>query len=65
MITLSAAQKELVTSGLKFKLAELEKLHKVFKGGTGPNMAEAEKAVLKELTLCQELFREIELSKKQ
>jgi len=63
MITLTEVQKYILTSALKLKLVQLVSLEKKVKAELGDD-AEAAKAVLKELTLVQELYRDIELSKK-
>lgn len=62
MTYLSMEQKEILTSALKLKLTQLTKLEKKIKAELGDD-SDAAKAVLKEITLTQELFRTIELSK--
>ncbi len=64
MQILTLEQKELLTRALKLQLQQLLKLEKKVKSEVGEN-SEAAKAVLKDITLVQELFREIELSKGQ
>ena len=62
MYHLNIEQKEILTSALKLKLTQLTKLEKKVQAELGED-SDAAKAVLKEITLTQELFRTIELSK--